>query len=791
MLDPARDAAPVNGRVGIQERVLLVGFALLLWLTRFSPIEAPATPELDASWAQALGYALVHGMQFGVDVVFTYGPLGWFAHSAWEPTLEPWKLWFFEVAFRLALTGFFVHALTRVRGAIEKLLFALVLLVPDPGIEAYYFAAVAVLGAWLLERDRRALATFPVWLLLAIVACIKFTYMVAAGCAAACVVARLLAARERRKALEQALLGAAALLLVWCACRQAPWNLVPYVVRSWTMAQGYADAMGHEPAPLQVPIAVASLALGLASVAVVARTRAELATRGALFALVGFLAFKGGLVMAGTTALTCFGFASLAPQVFVTRDAASSARTRAGAVLRVAACVLALWGYQRCQDLSPFGAQRPFAAWNERLAFGFDGLTRWDIHRAEHVSLRRALAEEHALPLVRETVGSESIDVLPYEIGQVLLNDLAWRPRPVIQSYAAYTPALLELNAEHFRGERAPKYVLLRAGTIDHRLPGADDAGALEVIVERYRIVLAERSWLLLARRDEPAPPRRARETVFAARVRFGEDLALPRIEGAAVNLRVEIPKSLRGRLHSFFVSTPQLFARVETDEGFVERFRAVRGELEHGLLVDPWLGGPEGFESVFTGSKRPRMSKLRINCDPEHAADFAGEAEVVLERVEGFELPPARPELAGRLRFPMFDPPPDHFDGALAMSRGSVGAVGVYVVHAPSELGFDVGEGRWRVTARYGLLPGAWEQGSTDGAAFLIGFRSAAGQGTLWRRVIDPQKREEDRPPQLVEHDFDLPPGATLLLRTNPGPAGDGSSDWCYWTDVRITRAP
>ena len=31
---------------------------------------------LDPSWRMALGYLFEHGMQFGHDVVFTYGPLG-------------------------------------------------------------------------------------------------------------------------------------------------------------------------------------------------------------------------------------------------------------------------------------------------------------------------------------------------------------------------------------------------------------------------------------------------------------------------------------------------------------------------------------------------------------------------------------------------------------------------------------------------------------------------------------------------------------------------------------------
>src|SRR6187551_2006121 len=50
---------------------------------------------LDPSWRMAVGYAAEHNWQFGTDIVFTYGPLGYllastnsgglyFQHLAWQ-----------------------------------------------------------------------------------------------------------------------------------------------------------------------------------------------------------------------------------------------------------------------------------------------------------------------------------------------------------------------------------------------------------------------------------------------------------------------------------------------------------------------------------------------------------------------------------------------------------------------------------------------------------------------------------------------------------------------------------
>ncbi len=776
-----------------QSRALVAGLVLVLWITRFSPTEAPATPELDPSWAQALGWALVHRLQFGVDVVFTYGPLGWFAHSAWQPELVGWKLWFFEIAFRLALAGFLVHAWLRLCGPLEKLLFALLLVVPDPGIEAFYFAAIVCLSAWLHERrERSTLVLAPALLLLAIIACIKFSYLLVAGFAVACIAAQLFRSGARRKALLQLGVAFAALLLVWTACGQKPWNLPVYAWRSWEVSRGYAQAMGHAGESIDLALALGSFALGLASIALPALDKGERALRCLIFAGGAFVSFKAGFVISGTTQITTFGFAFLAPYLLAMRadETTSALRRRGAALARALACVLALWGYQRCQEASGNGAVRPFSAWNERFAFGLEGLTRWSGIEAERVGQLRQFREQHALPRIRARVGGETIDALPTELGVLFLNDLNWRPRPVIQSYAAYTPALIELNARHFRSERAPRFVLLRYGTIDNRLPGADDAGAFEALLEGYRIVLVESSYALLERQWSEPPKEPVRHTVFEASVGFGESVDLPQVERGAASLRVEMPRTLRGRAYEFLVRTPELHVRIETADGFIGRFRAVPGELEHGVLIDPWPGSPEVLERLLTGSQRSRVTRVRFACAPEDAACFQNALRVRVDQIDDFEMPPASPELERAVRFPSFDPPPDFAESAWPMSRGMLGAVGVSIVHAPSELRFDLAPGRWHIRAQFGLLPDAWQGGETDGAAFLIGFKTNDKTGTLFRQYVDPRTHETDRTTQQVERDFDLPPNTSLTLRTNVGPNANGARDWCYWTNVQITPA-
>ena len=61
------------------------------------------------------------------------------------------------------------------------------------------------------------------------------------------------------------------------------------------------------------------------------------------------------------------------------------------------------------------------------------------------------LRVEDRLPKIAQKVGDGLIDVFNYRQGAALLNNLNYHPRPVIQSYSAYTRDLLRANLDFYR----------------------------------------------------------------------------------------------------------------------------------------------------------------------------------------------------------------------------------------------------------------------------------------------------------------------------------------------------
>src|SRR5208283_5445446 len=125
------------------------------------------------------------------------------------------------------------------------------------------------------------------------------------------------------------------------------------------------------------------------------------------------------------------------------------------------------------------------------LAFASSTLSRWLLHEdlpeqlARTFTIRRVLAplkmlcEPGYLREAYETNLTEIREIFPmpsmngevdiYSLNQASLfaHGLRYHPRPVMQSYSAYTPELAELNAAYLRNDHAASNLLFRMEWLD------------------------------------------------------------------------------------------------------------------------------------------------------------------------------------------------------------------------------------------------------------------------------------------------------------------------------------
>ena len=781
-----------------QRAVLLALVFALLWLGQFALPIQPATVELDPSWTRAYTWFFQRGAQAGVDYLFTYGPLGALQAGAFAPG----HFWTVMAVWELAVKGALAAALAlcvgRLRGPLEALLCAFLLLVLPYSVDAYVPLAALALTVLALSA-RRAWPALPLALaLLAALSLVKFTYFsVAAACVAA--LAGTAALRGSWRAGLGVLGGfALALAAVWVLAGQSLLNFPRYLRGALEIAAGYNRAMSQPAGFERVVLACIAIALstGLAACHACARPREPgRLMAAALLPLLLFLAFKAGFVRHGGSS-TFFGFAALAPFLLlpparerVRRTIHLGAWARSGAVtgLRLACVGVALLGFETVR------AQPRRAP----LLFGAQAQARIDAKLRDVLELRERerggvldlekRRRQHVLPRTRAVVGESTIDLIPNEVGLLILNELNWRPRPVFQSYSAYTPALLELNARAFSGPSAPEFVLFRPGALDLRLATLDDALALQVLLRRYRPELEEQGWLLFRRELETNGVARAARPVLIERsLALGERLELSGLEARCLLLEVDLKPSIRGRFVSALYQAPIAWIELGLADGGVRLQRLVPEMTRHGAILDPPLAKLDDWIAWYAGAAVPRVAWIRLKAEPGHEARLEGAARIRIVRANDL-APSLEPDAVLRLISSVLPSAPDEVVSRVAPQRVALGRDRVLVVHAPGELRYRLSAGSFALTCLYGVLPPAQEEWEGDGATFRVLLRDGSREHTLFERHLDPERAGEDRGSQGLQLRFEANDGAQLVLVSDPGPSGDDAGDRSYWARVRV----
>ena len=98
---------------------------------------------------------------------------------------------------------------------------------------------------------------------------------------------------------------------------------------------------------------------------------------------------------------------------------------------------------------------------------------------------------------IRKEIGRSSVDIIPWEISKIFQADLNYSPRPLLQSYHAYSPKLDGIDALHFNSNNAPENLILSYATIDQRYLLWDTPQTIDSIRKNYSPNIYTQDWIL------------------------------------------------------------------------------------------------------------------------------------------------------------------------------------------------------------------------------------------------------------------------------------------------------
>ena len=558
----------------------------------------PPIPQsnLDASWVYALDYGSSHHWSFGRTLLFTFGPLVSLYTDFRVPEHDKFYFIFDSILASGIFSGFLIAAHTRRRAFLLLLpLFLANLLMKDAIL--FMVPLTLVMGACRRQMAGRVweVAFGLVAIADGLLPLTKGSTLVPVVCCTVLSCAALL--RDRSPwAIIAPTLTAASAMIAWLVSGQAFSDVPPYLLNQFQMASGYTDAMAISGKTAELAMFVL-LGLALAGLFFGVEHRHRV-IRVLAILCIEFLAFKAGFVRHDGHAFiagSCLGFLGF---LLLLHD--PTRRAYFGLLCGLVGCFVIAGAY--------FPLDAPSL---------LSRLTSKVTDSSAAIAMRFAHPKRTFLPFARakDAIRSQAhlphidgaVDIYPVNVAALLAADLEWDPRPSLQSYSAYVPDLIAMNARHLTGKDAPANVLFAIGPIDDRFPSLEDGASWPELLSHYEFSSFADPYALLKRSDVDhhaaigAP-------VTGGSFLFDEDIPVPAgVRNVWASIRFHPPQT--SRLFSIAFKLPILTLRVTFASGERQSFRMIPGMAE-GFLLSPVILSARDFVALSAADEERLASK-------------------------------------------------------------------------------------------------------------------------------------------------------------------------------------
>ena len=767
---------------------LIIAIYSIVWIVPFSPYFP--NKGLDPSWATVIEHSLLNQLTFGEDIIFTYGPLGFLATKQFQQNLYPiallyWLLAAITISFLLfnylrsgnylitTITYLLFILATSLNPNIQILILPLVLALLETNTfkpRPNYITSLLIIlcGIACLIKGTVIFLTLPIFIMLDIRDLVRKKYW------------------PRRILLLFGTIIAALFI-----SGQPLSKMGTFFVSILEISKGYSSAM-QAIGPLNQIIAFLGLAMILGLIMLIHITRKKINWDDSIaflsILLFLFLAFKQGFVRHDGHATTSGGAILIAASLLVMYLYAKRTFKSLKVIsLIVTASSLAFclyiinfyWHLYPQKLLKDKFISQPKIALQQTKGFVFKNkLNALKKRRLDTIS---SIAEEHPLPHLEG-----SVDIFPWDQAIVLANSLNYNPRPIFQSYSVYTPTLIKKNIQHLTSSKAADYLFFDIKTIDNRYPTLDD-GALWPTIWRYYDPIDQASdFLILSRRSSPREV--SIDEIAEGSSIIGQHIAVPESD-KPVWVKVKMPISPLGKLRAFVFRQSMLKIEVTFDNGTKQLKRFVPTMTSEGFLLSPYIVEEKEFAALLLSLNTKEGFSRRVvqaRVLGSKLAKFSFKEKIYWEFNEvnispSFEAANSREFTEAILAWPL--------TRNKMLSLGNQDPRWVRIVgeelfaHAPSKLPLPFSSAE-KLSVKFGLRDGAWQEGSTDGVLFKISLLDSKEQVEIWSRLLNPKEIALDRGEQTVNITLPQAEG-TLIFETKPHK--NNAWDWSYWSRIQF----
>lgn len=206
-------------------------------------------------------------------------------------------------------------------------------------------------------------------------------------------------------------------------------------------------------------------------------------------------------------------------------------------------------------------------------------------------------------------IGNKTVDIFPWNISLLFENKLKYKPRPVLQSYSAYTPYLEELNFQHYNSDNAPDFVFYEFESVDNRYPFFDETKVNIALYENYTCIdtfdFNNKPILVLQKNSNFRPISFEKTKEYQVDVKTAITPEKNRFVVA------EVTGSFSGTIQSILTHTPALFLMINTKDGTSNGYKTSKPLLKSGFFSNQLLKSTIDFKNFVSKEPLPESQEI------------------------------------------------------------------------------------------------------------------------------------------------------------------------------------
>lgn len=211
---------------------------------------------------------------------------------------------------------------------------------------------------------------------------------------------------------------------------------------------------------------------------------------------------------------------------------------------------------------------------------------------------------------ILKKIENKTIDAIPWNLIILFENNLNYHPRPIIQSYSVYTKKLQDLNFEHYNSKNSPEFVLFDLESIDKRYPMFDEPKTFLSLIYNYKAIETvfyhSKKQILFQKKNDFKPL--SFELVEEYAITNGKV-----VPEKGYYYEAEIYPNFKGKIVSFLSHEPRINLQILPSKNNMASFKTSSDLLKGGFFYHPYIRTIDDFWNFVHGIENDKINLLTI----------------------------------------------------------------------------------------------------------------------------------------------------------------------------------